>query len=70
MTFLMCDPGWYVQLDVQNEWEENTHTQAGTVVVNLIYYQEELLGEYRAEDAQAECLANQMLADFSGWKVE
>ena len=26
MTFLLCDPGWYVQLDVQNEWEENTHT--------------------------------------------
>ena len=55
---------------MSNEWEENTHTQAGTVVVNLLYYQEELLGEYRAEDAQAECLANQMLANFSGWKVE
>ena len=25
MTFLLCDPGWYVH-DVQNEWEENTHT--------------------------------------------
>ena len=25
VTFLLCDPGWYVQLDVQNKWEENTH---------------------------------------------
>ena len=26
MTFLLCDPGWYVQrtYDVQNQWEENT----------------------------------------------
>ena len=23
---ILCDPGWYVQLDVQNGWEENTHT--------------------------------------------
>ena len=23
VTFLLCDPGWYVH-DVQNEWEENT----------------------------------------------
>ena len=27
MTFLLCDPGWYVHKpDVQNKWEENTHT--------------------------------------------
>ena len=27
VTFLLCDLGWYVQeLDVQNGWEENTHT--------------------------------------------
>ena len=30
MTFLLCDPGWYVQLDVQNEWEE-THTHTHTL---------------------------------------
>ena len=26
MTFLLCDPGWFVQLDVQNKWEENIRT--------------------------------------------
>ena len=26
VTFLLCDPGWYIQLDVQNKWEE-THTK-------------------------------------------
>ena len=27
VTFLLCDPGWYVQRTcVQNEWDENTHT--------------------------------------------
>ena len=25
VTFLLSDPGWYVR-DVQNGWEENTHT--------------------------------------------
>ena len=32
MTFLLCDPGWYVHKpDVQNKWEENNiiFTQAG-----------------------------------------
>ena len=29
MTFLLCDPGWYVHKpDVQNKWEDNTHTHA------------------------------------------
>ena len=28
MTFLLCDPGWYVHKpDVQNKWDDNTHTQ-------------------------------------------
>ena len=28
VTFLLWDPGWCTnELDVQNEWEENTHTQ-------------------------------------------
>ena len=27
MTFLLCDPDWYVQKpDVQNKWDDNTHT--------------------------------------------
>ena len=27
MTFLLCDPGWYVHKpDVQNRWADNTHT--------------------------------------------
>ena len=27
VTFLLCDPGWYVHKpDVQNEWDDNTHT--------------------------------------------
>ena len=27
MTFLLCDPGWYVHKpDVQNKWDVNTHT--------------------------------------------
>ena len=26
VTFLLCDPGWYVHKpDVQNKWEDNTH---------------------------------------------
>ena len=31
--------GWYVQneLDVQNEWEENTHTRARAVFVCMAY---------------------------------
>ena len=28
MTFLLCGPGWYVhKLDVQNKWNDNTHTR-------------------------------------------
>ena len=44
--------------------------------VNPLHYQEkgngnvELLGEYRTEDNQAECLTDQMLANTLGWKVE
>ena len=32
MTFLLCDPGWYVHKpDVQNKWNSNTHRdEAGT----------------------------------------
>ena len=27
MTFIRCDPGWYVDnTDVQNIWDDNTHT--------------------------------------------
>ena len=27
VTFLLCDPGWYVHKpDVQNKWDDNTHT--------------------------------------------
>ena len=27
MAFLLCDPGWYVhKSDVQNKWDDNTHT--------------------------------------------
>ena len=28
MTFLLCDPGWYVhKTDVQNKWDDNTAEQ-------------------------------------------
>ena len=28
MTFLLCDPGWYVhKSDAQNKWDDNKHTQ-------------------------------------------
>ena len=28
MTFPLCDPGWSVRKsDVQNKWDDNTHTQ-------------------------------------------
>ena len=42
--------------------------EAGTVVVNPLYYQEkddgkvELFGKHRADDGQTECLADQMSA--------
>ena len=29
VTFLLCDPGWYVHKpDVQNKWDDNTQTTA------------------------------------------
>ena len=29
MSFLLCDPGWYVHKpDVQNKWDDNTHTHS------------------------------------------
>ena len=29
VAFLLCDPGWYVHKpDVQNRWNDNTHTRA------------------------------------------
>ena len=32
VTFLLCDPGWYVhkQPDVQNKWVENAHKHTHT----------------------------------------
>ena len=31
MTFLLCDPGWYVyKPDIQNKSEDNTHTHTQT----------------------------------------
>ena len=35
MTFLLCDPGWCVhKSDVQNKWDDNTHTHTGSVAAN------------------------------------
>ena len=32
MTFLLCDPGWCVhKSDVQNKWDDNTHTHTHTI---------------------------------------
>ena len=34
MTFLLCDPGWCVhKSDVQNKWDDNTHTHAHHICV-------------------------------------
>ena len=34
MTFLLCDPGWCVhKSDVQNKWDDNTHTQYDKITV-------------------------------------
>ena len=31
MTFLICDPGWYVhKSDVQTKWDDNTNTHTHT----------------------------------------
>ena len=31
VIFLLCDPGWYVHKpDVQNKWDDNTHTHITT----------------------------------------
>ena len=31
MSFLLCDPGWCVhKSDVQNKWDDNTHTHTHT----------------------------------------
>ena len=34
MTFLLCDPGWYVHnlTSIQNKWDDNTHTRTHTEV--------------------------------------
>ena len=33
VTFLLCDPGWYVhKSDVQNKWDANTDTHTHTHV--------------------------------------
>ena len=38
MTFLLCDPGWYVHKpDVQNKWDENTHTHTFWYTVVVVY---------------------------------
>ena len=34
VTFLPCDPGWYVhKSDIQNKWDDNTHTHTHTHTV-------------------------------------
>ena len=38
VTFLLCDPGCHGtsnELDVQNKWEENTHTHILTLILHL-----------------------------------
>ena len=35
MAFLLCDPGWYAQKsDVQNKWDDNTHTTQHTASIS------------------------------------
>ena len=36
MTFLLCDPGWCVS-DVQNKWDDNTHTTPPYTDVMIIW---------------------------------
>ena len=40
VTFLLCDPGWYIQrtFDVQNKWEENTYIMSNTAYPTELYY--------------------------------
>ena len=39
VTFLLCDPGWYVHKpDVQNNWEENTHTSTAIFCNNTRHF--------------------------------
>ena len=34
ITFLLRDPGWYVHMsDVQNKWDDNTHTHTHTISI-------------------------------------
>ena len=35
VTFLLCDPDWFVHKpDVQNKWEENTRTHTEHIIYN------------------------------------
>ena len=64
MTFLPCDPGWYVHKpDVQNKWDDNTHKHNVLVKWTLDFEMDsqEVFGDFGSKDSPLRCFVVQLI---------